>query len=172
MEKRYHYITPNDYETAEQNGINYVALSQRVRDYGWDIDRAITEPLKVGVPFQPVWEQWEKIATENGISKDLFYQRIKVNKWDEKRAATHSLMAGKHLRIGWTKEEREIAERNGLSANHMNLVITRINKLGWSKERALNTPKISLKEQAKRIAEGTRKYHRERGVNSESNKTV
>lgn len=162
LEKRYHYITPEDFEIAEKNGINQDALSQRVRDYGWDIDRAITDPLKVGVPFQPIWEQWEKVATENGISKNLFYQRIKIYKWAEKMAATQSLMAGKSLRIDWTKEERETAERNGLSANHMNLVVTRINKLGWSKEKALNTPKLSEEERTKRVAEGTRAYHERR----------
>ena len=68
----------------------------------------------------------------------------------------------------WTEEEREIAEKNGLSANHMNLVSARIGK-GWTREEALSTPKMSLKEQAERIGEGTRAYHERRKKNDASN---
>ncbi|WP_342538477.1 hypothetical protein MKY15_20755 [Sporosarcina sp. FSL K6-1540] len=64
----------------------------------------------------------------------------------------------------WTDEEREIAKKNGLSANHMNLVSARIGK-GWTREEALNTPKMSLEEQAERIGEGTRAYHERRKKN-------
>ena len=46
MEKKYWYITPDDFERAAKNGINQDALRQRVRTLGWDIERAIKTPLK------------------------------------------------------------------------------------------------------------------------------
>ncbi len=62
----------------------------------------------------------------------------------------------------WTDEERALAEQNDLSANGMNLVSIRINKLGWSKEQALNTPKMSEAQRERRVTEGTRAYHERR----------
>lgn len=163
MDKRYHYITPDDFMVAEKNGINSAALQQRVRDYGWDIDRAIIVPLKVETPFQPIWEKWEKIATKHGVSRVLFYHRVKKG-WPEAKSATFPIKRGKPLSDEWTEEEREIARRNGLDKNYMNAVKARIN-LGWTREEALNTPKLTENERAKRIAEGTRAYHeRRKGV--------
>ena len=171
MEKRYHYITPNDYVTAEENGISEHALYQRVHIYGWDIDRAISQPMRSkGVPFEHVWSKWKETAEENGISKDVFYSRCRNSGWAPEKAAT--IPVGELYSGKWTAEELEIARRNGIDGNSMSLVSIRIKKLGWSKEKALNTPKVSEKERAKRVAEGTRKYHRERGVNREFNKTV
>ena len=46
MEKKYWYITPDDFERAAKNGINKDTLRQRVRTLGWDIERAIKSPLK------------------------------------------------------------------------------------------------------------------------------
>lgn len=171
MEKRYDYITPEDYATAEKNGITKSAMEQRVYSYGWDIDRAITQPMRESRCFQSVWDKWGHQATKNGISRAVFYSRINTSGWSESKAASTKMMRGGHP-PRYTDEEREIARRNGLDANFMGVVTARIEKLGWTKEDALNTPKLSRKEQAKRVAEGTRKYYEERGVNREFNKTV
>ncbi len=40
------YITPEEYEVAEKNGIDKRTLEQRIREYGWDKERAITIPKK------------------------------------------------------------------------------------------------------------------------------
>lgn len=166
MEKRYGYITPQDYETAEKSGITRHALEQRVRDYGWDIDRAITQPLKIQVPFQPIWDEWQDVATKNGISKKLFYHRVKKNGWSKEMSATHPIMKGKPLSDDWTDEERETARRNGLDKNYMNAVKVRIRN-GWTREEALNTPRLTVDERLERVRAGVKN----RRVNREFNKT-
>ena len=39
-----YYITPEEYETAERNGISRVLLDKRVRDLLWDKETAINKP--------------------------------------------------------------------------------------------------------------------------------
>jgi len=163
LEKRYDYITPKDYITAEMNGITERALNQRVRDYGWDVDRAITQPMRKSTSFKKVWDKWEDTATKNGVSHTRFYHRIKNDGWSEEKAATQKVSNGR-----WTEKQLEVMKMNNLTPNTVNM---RITKMGWSEEKALHTPKMTEAERVKRVGEGTRKYHRERGVNSEFNKT-
>lgn len=171
MEKRYHYITPEDYVTAEKNGLPAALVEQRAWFYDWDIDRAVTEPKRVLKCFSATWEKWREVAEENGVTRAMLSNRIRTLGWDEEEAATTPKdRVGK--RGKWTPEEIAIAEKNGIAGNHLSLVNMRIKKLGWSKEAALNTPKLSREERAARSAEGTRKYHKERGVNSGFNKIV
>lgn len=161
MDKRYGYITPNDYAIAEENGIGEHALYQRVQVYGWDIDRAITQPLTIRQKADPVWDEWEQVATENGVYKKLFNQRIKAGGWSPEKAATSPVGKGRPLDLEWTEEERELARKNGLDKNYMNAVKARI-RLGWTREEALRTPILTEDERAKRVAKGTRKYHERR----------
>ena len=44
--KRYFYITPEDFKIAEENGIPEYVVTTRVIKLGWDIDRAITKPAR------------------------------------------------------------------------------------------------------------------------------
>ena len=169
MEKRYDYITPDDFETAKLNGITKTALEQRVYSYNWDVDRATTEPMRVTKSFQSVWDEWGELATKNGISRSVFYHRVKTSLWSEEKAAKTKLMRGGR-KSTFTDEEREIAMRNGVHYNSMSIVRGRINLLGWSREKALNTPVISEEERLKRVVAGTRKYQEERGVNRGFNK--
>lgn len=171
MEKRYHYITPEDYVTAESNGLPAALVEQRAWFYDWDIDRAVTEPKRVLKCFSATWEKWREVAEENGITRAMLSNRIRSLGWDEEEAAT--VKKGQARPSGkWTPDEIATAERNGIAGNSMSLVSIRIKKLRWSKEAALNTPKLSREERAARSAEGTRKYHKERGVNSGFNKIV
>lgn len=162
LEKRYDYITPKDYITAESNGITERTVYQRVNTSGWDIDRAISEPMRPkGESFVHVWAEWQQVALGNGINRDQFYGRLRQCEWSAEKAATTPTVKGSKS-DKWTEKEIATAERNGVAGNSMGLVSTRINQRGWSREEALNTPKLSRAEQKKRIAEGTRKYHRER----------
>lgn len=136
MEKRYHYITPEDEEIAERNGINNHALRQRVMDRGWDIEKAITVPLRVEVPFQPIWEKWEALATENGVTKDRFYHRVKINKMDEELAASRPVQSG-NFRSFFTKDELSKMGRLGIGRS---TALNRIQVSGWSREEAVSTP--------------------------------
>ena len=45
-DKRYFYITPEDFKIAEENGISKDTLLSRVRKLGWDVDKAITKPAR------------------------------------------------------------------------------------------------------------------------------
>lgn len=36
------YITPEEYEKAEKNGIDKNTLYKRIREYGWDKQRALS----------------------------------------------------------------------------------------------------------------------------------
>lgn len=167
MEKRYDYITPDDYEQAELNGISAQLLEQRVRSFLWDVDKAVMTPKKQQRSFKKTWAKWKEIATENGIDRDAFTNRVRSLGWDEEVAATTK--KGVRSRGRWTDEELETARRNGIDGSSMSIPRMRINQLGWSREEALSTPKLTEKERVKRVAEGTRKYHRERGVNRDFN---
>ena len=37
--KRYFYITPEDFEKAKENGIHKDTVITRVRKLGWDVDK-------------------------------------------------------------------------------------------------------------------------------------
>ena len=45
MEKKYWYITPDDFERGIKNGISKDTLRQRVRTLGWDVEKAIKTPF-------------------------------------------------------------------------------------------------------------------------------
>ena len=49
--KRYFYITPEDFKIAEENGISKDTLIMRVRKLGWDVDKAITKPVRIKRKF-------------------------------------------------------------------------------------------------------------------------
>lgn len=164
MEKRYDYITPIDYEQADLNGISAQLLEQRVRTNLWDIDRAINTPKKNRKCHDQLWSKWSRVAIENGVNRVTFTNRVCNLKWDEKEAAT----TVKRFRRGkFTDQEMKIMETNNLTTNSVNM---RITKLGWTREKALNTPKLKEKDRLERVAAGTKKYHKERGVNNGFNK--
>lgn len=115
------YITPEQYEKAEKNGIDRNTLSSRIRLRGWDIDRAMTEPKKKLTPFV-VDEEILKKAKENGISRNALYCRIKRTGRPPEEAATmpmvKTLEARRELNAKRRKYSPEIialAESNGIS---------------------------------------------------------
>ncbi|MFS0783575.1 hypothetical protein [Bacillus sp. 1P06AnD] len=80
------YLTPEHYAIAELNGISEKSLKSRVYHQGWDIERAIMQPVKK--QNRGKWKEWKLIAEKFGISRVTFNKRIKKG-WDEKTAATH-----------------------------------------------------------------------------------
>lgn len=91
MGKRYHYLTPEDYVTAERNGINKETLKSRVRKYGWDVDCAITKPVRK--PVNNI-QKWVPLALKNGIRESTLRSRFELG-WDPLIAATKPIIKGR-----------------------------------------------------------------------------
>ena len=74
-------LTKEHYKIAEKNGISRSALERRVKNYNWDIDKAITEKTnpKLSARNQKrtvfTKEQLE-IAKKNGINRATLYSRV------------------------------------------------------------------------------------------------
>lgn len=68
---------------AEQSGISKMNVYNRVFSLGWDLQRAITEPM-----HKPDTQKMKyvRIAKANGMSSTTFYNRVKAG-WDYETAA-------------------------------------------------------------------------------------
>lgn len=73
------------YEIAEKNGISKENVYQRVKHYGWTIERAITTPI--ATQWLGKYKGFHKIALKNGISLNVFYARMRKG-WKLEDAAT------------------------------------------------------------------------------------
>ena len=92
MEKKYWYITPDDFERAAKNGINGDALRQRVRTLGWDIERAIKTPLK---KVRDIPQELLEEAKRRGITRHLISGRITQGWSIEKACTTETMSVGR-----------------------------------------------------------------------------
>ena len=109
------YITPEEYEYAERNGISKTNLEIRIRKYGWAHSRAVNQPIRK-LKRHPMLA----VAKENGISTKLYHSRIK-NKWSEERAATEPVHdpakeLGERVRANriYSQEIIDLAASNGI----------------------------------------------------------
>ena len=109
------YITPEEYEAAERNGINKINLEMRIRKSGWNHKRAINQPLK-----KLKRHSWSAVAKENGIGVGLYHSRIKKG-WSEERAATEPVHdsakeLGEYVRANrkYSQEIIDLATSNGI----------------------------------------------------------
>lgn len=133
-----YYITPEEYEIAQSNGISERTLNTRVRQLGWDKERAITTPVQQ----KKDRSKWKAIAESNGISIKTFLSRVNSHGWDEKKAATQPMSNGSKRNRKYSKEIDEVLIKNGISKNTF---YTRI-KRGWTIERA-STEKVYTEEE-------------------------
>ena len=139
--KRYFYITPEDYKIAEENGISKDTLLSRVRKLGWDVDKAITKPVRVKRKFT---EEEIKTMEENGIDRNVAAGR-RYWGWTLEEAITKSKKKGRqYVYPEWVYKE---ANKNGISYSALGNRIRR----GMSLEEAC-TKKIITKEEALVIA--------------------
>ena len=107
--KRYFYITPEDYKIAEENGIPEYVVTTRVRKLGWDIDRAITKPVRGKRKFT---EEEIKIMEENGVDRNTASCRLKWG-WTLEEALTKPKKRGRqYVYPEWVYKE---ADKNGIS---------------------------------------------------------
>lgn len=152
--KRYFYITPEDYKIAEENGISKDTLLSRVRKLGWDVDKAITKPVRVKRKFT---EEEIKTMEENGVNQNIAANRMYWG-WTLEEAITKSKKKGRqYVYPEWVYKE---ADKNGISYSALGNRIRR----GMSLEEAC-TRKMITREEALVIA---RKKYKEK--NKSNNK--
>lgn len=142
--KRYYYITPEDYKTAEQNGIKVNTVRSRVYRDGWDIDRAITEPPQL-LKREFTKEELESME-RLGLTKECVTNRIRQRGMTQHEAATTPKedMANFHRKV-FTKEEVAIMESNGIKYS---TALYRVRKAGWSVQDAITKPPMNPQENA------------------------
>ena len=139
--KRYFYITPEDYKIAEENGISKDTLLSRVRKLGWDVDKAITKPVRVKRKFT---EEEIKTMEENGVNRNIAAGR-RYWGWTLEEAITKSKKKGRqYVYPEWVYKE---ANKNGISYSALGNRIRR----GMSLEEAC-TRKMLTREEALVIA--------------------
>lgn len=85
MNKRYFGITYKDYEVAEKNGISKSTLDNRVYQLAWDIDTAITKPIRTK---ENVIAPYLSIAEKNGVKENTVRRRIERGWSIEKAVST------------------------------------------------------------------------------------
>ena len=153
-DKRYFYITPEDFKIAEENGISKDTLLSRVRKLGWDIDKAITKPVRAKRKFT---EEEIKTMEENGVNRNIAAGR-RYWGWTLEEAITKSKKKGRqYVYPEWVYRE---ANKNGISYSALGNRIRR----GMSLEEAC-TKKIITKEEALVIAR--KKYKEKKKADNE-----
>ena len=139
--KRYFYITPEDFEKAKENGIHKETVITRVRKLGWDIDKAITKPAREKRKFT---KEEIEIMEENGIDRNTAVCRLNYG-WTVEEAISKPKKQGRqYIYPEWVYEE---ANKNGISYSALGNRIRR----GMSLEEAC-TKKTITKLEALEIA--------------------
>ena len=140
-DKRYFYITPDDYRIAEENGISKDTLLSRVRKLGWDVDKAITTPVRAKRKFT---KEEIKTMKENGVNQNIAANRMYWG-WNLEEAITKPKKKGRqYVYPEWVYKE---ADKNGISYSALGNRIRR----GMSLEEAC-TKKTITKLEALEIA--------------------
>lgn len=149
MIKHDFYITPEEYEIAEANGIDKRTLENRVRKYCWSKKRAMSEPIR----RRGRYTKWYKIAESNGISRGTFIARVNICGWDYERAATESIKTIEEKAIIMMNSRKvysdQVYETLKLNGINRNTFAGRIHR-GWTVERAM-TEKIDTKKRGIKI---------------------
>ena len=97
-----YYITDEEYEIAEKNGISKDTLNFRIRRMGWNKEKALTKPPR---KYTDRAKQVE-IAKSNGIGRSTFYDRLSYG-WKVEDACTIPVMNSKQiLERMWKERDR------------------------------------------------------------------
>ena len=139
--KRYFYITPEDFEKAKENGIPKDTVLTRVRQLGWDVDKAITKPPR---KIRKFTKEEIKIMEENGIDRNTVSCRLNYG-WTLEEAISRPKKPGRqYIYPEWVYEE---ANKNGIAYAAVNSRI----KDGWDMKRAC-TERVKTKQESLEIA--------------------
>lgn len=150
------YITPDEYEIAEQYGIDRNRVDIRIREWGWPKEKAITTPVRKTTDRR----DWAKIAEENGICYPTFMGRVNALGWSEERAATQPLQDRREIQKKATDAVRKIpvelmslATSNGIARGTLRARL----KKGMDPQEAATKPpmdpKVSGRMGAKKVKE-------------------
>ena len=146
----HYYLQPNHIEIAKKNGIPYNVVYRRFYDLGWNLERAITEPIRKRSTHN--WEKWKDVAK---VSKDTYFQRVRNRGWDEERAALTPPLKRHQWRTQksvFTKEQEMKMKENNIPYH---TAYMRYKRLGWTREEAVTTPVMTKEESLKRAREGS-----------------
>jgi hypothetical protein len=139
------YITPEEYQVAEKNGISRQLLDIRVRGLAWDKEKAISTLPHEKNPIK----DWVEIAEMNGICYSTLRYRMNRLKWNPERAATQPLQDKKKQAKKASESSRKypekyhrLAERNGINERTFH----RRMKDGWAPETAATRPPMTPSE--------------------------
>ncbi|OPD57622.1 hypothetical protein [Bacillus anthracis] len=149
-----YYITPEEYEVAEKNGIRRKSLEYRIRRGCWDKEKAIT------IPTQKEPSEWTKIkniSLKNGISRQTFSARRKRG-WSLVDAITIPPLTQDEIIARakeknpqkapiFTEEQVKRAEENGISYKTL---YDRVKRYKWDLEEAIATPILSASERGRK----------------------
>lgn len=132
--KRYQYITPEDYEIAEKNGLNRHLVNQRVYSYGYDIDSAITVPYGGRHRWGQVLTKEDKeTAEKNGLGVKTVYNRLRSGMSKDDAITKPIISRVSPLWIEW----EEIATKNNIRKETF---LARVRDYKWDPERAATEP--------------------------------
>lgn len=135
-----YYITPEQYLIAAKNGISKATLEERIRRYGWCMNKAITTPVRKTDRSN---SYFAKVAKENGIKTSTFYMRLKVGMTAEEAAITPPMNNCEILdmmhqnNIKYSNEIKKLCEENGICKSTFT---NRVNKLKWDIFKAATIP--------------------------------
>lgn len=141
IELHNYYITPEEYNIAEKNGISKSTLYRRVYYYGWEKERAINTK-----PIINKRCEWSKLAWKNGISHAAYYSRVNKLGWSRQKAATTPIQKRKY-----SLELIETAKQNGISYQRVRQRI----RDGWNEHDA-STIKPMTKAESGRLRHSKR----------------
>jgi hypothetical protein len=141
------YITPNEYSTAEINGISRKVLDYRVREALWDKDKAITTPPQTRKIYP---KEIKELAKLNGIGIGTLKSRVNLLGWDMLTAATTPIMDNrKNIEKAFIKVRKypiefiELARTNGIPDK---CFYQRIERDKWDIEKAATTPVMTASQ--------------------------
>lgn len=68
-------FTPEQRDIMNTNHIPYRTAYERITRSGWDVERAITQPIRK--PVSSAWDTYKHIALKNGINHSTYWRRWK-----------------------------------------------------------------------------------------------
>ena len=128
-----YYISPEEFEEAEKRGLSYKTVYSRFYYYNWSKERALTEPKKDRKT--KLTQEQIKTAASNGINIVCLRLRLS-NGWSMEEAINKPKQKSGRKNV-IEDELYELAKKNGI--NRVTFY-SRVKLLGWSIDRALNTP--------------------------------
>lgn len=137
-----YWLEEEHFLKAEANGISRDNLKQRFYEYGWDLERAMSQKVRKVRKFVHN-EEMLALAKRNGLCSVIYRDRVTKLGWDERRAATTPKMTPQEraavivsIRTKFTDEQIETFTRNGIPRGTVRQRL----RIGWSMEEAITIP--------------------------------